>query len=177
VQLDPVVIRDTVLAALTHAAFPWQRCGSRLPRRGRQEGRSADGDLGVRAGHRATGDASPMSRRASWAAAGSDVCLRAEPARRDHSPAPPPAAPDRRLPVGARTPNRIAIRADNNIVVSMIEKEPAARRPEHASSPAAGQFPGSTIRWVLMAKHRSGIARGRGRRRAGGAICGSARAS
>ena len=54
-------------------------------------------------------------------------------------------------------PDRIAIRADNNIVVSMIE----TRRPSGAAAGArvitrAGQFGGFDGRWVLMAKHRSG---------------------
>ena len=56
VRLDPVVIRDTDPRRADHASFSRQRCGSGLSRRGRQEGRSADGDLGIRAGHRGDGD-------------------------------------------------------------------------------------------------------------------------
>ncbi len=37
VRLDPAVIRDTHAGRADHASLPWQRCGSRLPRRGRQE--------------------------------------------------------------------------------------------------------------------------------------------
>jgi signal transduction histidine kinase len=53
--------------------------------------------------------------------------------------------------------DRIAIRADNNIVVSMIEKEGGGRGgPGGRVITRAGQFPGFDTRWVLMAKHRSG---------------------
>ena len=55
--------------------------------------------------------------------------------------------------------NRIAIRADNNIVVSVVEKETeqrGGRGPGARVITRGGQFPGFDTRWVLMAKHRSG---------------------
>jgi signal transduction histidine kinase len=56
-----------------------------------------------------------------------------------------------------RDGDRIAIRADNNIVVSMIEKEAGGRGgPGGRVITRGGQFPGFDTRWVLMAKHRSG---------------------
>ena len=58
----------------------------------------------------------------------------------------------------ARGADRIAVRADNNIVVSMIEKDTdrPGGGPETRVIARAGQFPGLDNRWVLMAKHRSG---------------------
>jgi len=58
--------------------------------------------------------------------------------------------------MGAAPGDRIAIRSDNNIVVSMVEKETSGRGPGARVVTRTSQLGGFETRWVLMAKHRSG---------------------
>ena len=164
VQLDPVVIRDTVLAALTNRHF---------------HGNDAEVDYRVvvvkkddpqtviwesEPGIASMVTASPDVTQGFMGPRPDQMFVFARNLRDGVIPPPPPPPPKpvaaNREP-GAGVPtapaDRIAIRADNNIVVSMIEKEGGGRGgPGGRVITRAGQFPGFDTRWVLMAKHRSG---------------------
>ena len=162
VRLDPSVIRDTVLAALTTRHF---------------HGNDAEVDYRiviVKKDDPKTVIWESEPGIASMVTASPDVTQGFMGPRPDQMlvfarnlrdgvippPPPPPPAPGSTPTAndGQRGADRIAVRADNNIVVSMIEKD-ADRRggsPETRVIARAGQFPGLDHRWVLMAKHRSG---------------------
>jgi len=164
VRLDPVVIRDTVLAALTNRHF---------------HGNDAEVDYRVvvvkkddpqtviwesEPGIAAMVTASPDVTQGFMGPRPDQMFVFARNLRDGIIPPPPPPPPE--PGAGSREPgagvptapgDRIAIRADNNIVVSMIEKEAGGRGgPGGRVITRAGQFPGFDTRWVLMAKHRSG---------------------
>jgi signal transduction histidine kinase len=161
VQLDPVVIRDTVLAALTNRHF---------------HGNDAEVDYRVvvvkkddpqtviwesEPGIAAMVTASPDVTQGFMGPRPDQMFVFARNLRDGVIPPPPPPPPQpgaRVPPAGEvqRDPDRIAIRADNNIVVSMIEKEGGGRGGPGRVITRGGQFPGFDTRWVLMAKHRSG---------------------
>jgi len=161
VQLDPVVIRDTVLAALTNRHF---------------HGNDAEVDYRVvvvkkddpqtviwesEPGIAAMVTASPDVTQGFMGPRPDQMFVFARNLRDGIIPPPPPPPPalgSTPSPgVVQRDADRIAIRADNNIVVSMIEKEGGGRGgPGGRVITRAGQFPGFDTRWVLMAKHRSG---------------------
>ena len=161
VQLDPVVIRDTVLAALTNRHF---------------HGNDAEVDYRVvvvkkddpqtviwesEPGIAAMVTASPDVTQGFMGPRPDQMFVFARNLRDGiiPPPPPPPPGPGSTPSTGGvqRDADRIAIRADNNIVVSMIEKETGGRDgPGGRVITRAGQFPGFDTRWVLMAKHRSG---------------------
>jgi two-component system, OmpR family, sensor histidine kinase SenX3 len=161
VQLDPVVIRDAVLAGLTNRHF---------------HGNDAEVDYRVvvvkkddpqtviwesEPGIAAMVTASPDVTQGFMGPRPDQMFVFARNLRDGIIPPPPPPPPgpgSTPSPGGVqRDADRIAIRADNNIVVSMIEKETGGRGgPGGRVITRAGQFPGFDTRWVLMAKHRSG---------------------
>jgi two-component system, OmpR family, sensor histidine kinase SenX3 len=160
VRLDPVVIRGTVLSALTNRHF---------------HGNDAEVDYRVvvvkkddpqsliwesEPGIAATVTASPDVTQGFMGPRPDQMFVFARNLRDGAIPPPPPPPPGRgETPKTVDVPgdaNRIAIRADNNIVVSMVEKETSARGPGARVVARGAQFPGFDTRWVLMAKHRSG---------------------
>jgi two-component system sensor histidine kinase SenX3 len=162
VRLDPAVIRDTVLSALTTRHF---------------HGNDAEVDYRiviVKKDDPKTVIWESEPGIASMVTASPDVTQGFMGPRPDQMfvfarnlrdgvippPPPPPPAPGSTPTAndGQRGADRIAVRADNNIVVSMIEKDTDRRggSPETRVIARAGQFPGLDNRWVLMAKHRSG---------------------
>jgi signal transduction histidine kinase len=161
VRLDPVVIRDTILAALTTRHF---------------HGDDAEVDYRVvvvkkdepqmviwesEPGIAATVTASPDVTQGFMGPRPDQVFMFARNLRGENVsiPPPPPAPPpsgSTPAPVDVpRGGDRVAVRADNNIVVSMIEKD-TDRRGGGRVITRSGQFGGFDTRWVLMAKHRSG---------------------
>ena len=162
VRLDPAVIRDTVLAALTMRHF---------------HGNDAEVDYRIvvvkkddpktviwesEPGIASTVTASPDVTQGFMGPRPDQMFVFARNLRDGIIPPPPPSppAPGSTPPAidGQRGADRIAVRADNNIVVSMIEKDTDRRDggPETRVIARAGQLPGLDNRWVLMAKHRSG---------------------
>jgi signal transduction histidine kinase len=166
VRLDPVVIRDTVLAGLTNRHF---------------HGNDAEVDYRVvvvrkdephtviwesEPGIAAMVTASPDVTQGFMGPRPDQMVVFARNLRDGIIPPPPPPPP--KPETGNREPgtavptapaDRIAIRADNNIVVSVVEKEtekPGGRGPGTRVITRGGQFPGFDTRWLLMAKHRSG---------------------
>ena len=160
VRLDPVVIRDTVLSALTNRHF---------------HGNDAEVDYRVvvvkkddpaaliwesEPGIASTVTASPDVTQGFMGPRPDQMFVFARNLRDGAIPPPPPPPPDPgKTPATVDVPgdaNRVAIRSDNNIVVSMVEKETSARGAGARVVARGGQFPGFDTRWLLMAKHRSG---------------------
>ena len=172
VRLDPVVVRESVLAALTMRHF---------------HGNDAEVDYRIvvvkkddptaviwesEPGIASMVTASPDVTQGFMGPRPDQMFVFARNLRDGVIPPPPPPPPqpgvgNREPGAGNREPGtampaapaeRIAIRADN-IVVSMIEKETdrrGGRGPEARVITRGGQFPGFENRWLLMAKHRSG---------------------
>lgn len=162
VRLDPVVIRDTILTALTQRHF---------------HGGDAEVDYRVVVVKKDEPGSVIWESEPGIAAlvtAAPDVTQGFMGPRREQTflfarnfrdlPAPPPAP---QPGTGTREPGTEGVQPDprsripdpgSNIVVSMIERETEQRRGGGGGRVITrpGQFNGFDARWVLMAKHRSG---------------------
>ena len=179
VQLDPVVIRDTVLAALTNRHF---------------HGNDAEVDYRVvvvkkddpqtviwesEPGIAAMVTASPDVTQGFMGPRPDQMFVFARNLRDGVIPPPPPPPPQPGSQAAPGDPgagiagiatapaDRIAIRADNNIVVSMIEKETGGRGgPGGACHHPRRTVPRLRHPLGVDGEASIGLARGRGRRRA-----------
>jgi signal transduction histidine kinase len=160
VRLDPVVIRDTVLSALTNRHFHANdaEMDYRVAVFKKDDARTLiwESEPGIAA----TVAASPDVTQGFMGPRPEQMMVFARNLRDGTIPAPPPpplrpGSPPLN-PEAERDADRIAIRSDNNIVVSMVEKETGGRGPGARIIGRSAQLPGFDTRWVLMAKHRSG---------------------
>jgi two-component system sensor histidine kinase SenX3 len=158
VRLDPVVIRDTLLTALTQRHF-----------------HGADSEMDYRLavvtkddpaivvwesepGIAATVRAAPDVTQGFMGPRPDQVFIFARNLRGGETLPVPPPPPPPPPPGPGDHPAQIVVR-DNNLVVSMIERETEQRHNGDAGARVitrGGQFGGFETRWVLMAKHRSG---------------------
>ncbi|MBY0495655.1 MAG: HAMP domain-containing histidine kinase [Cyanobacteria bacterium] len=143
VRLDPVVIRETILAALTQRHFHGgdSEVDYRVVVVKKDDPKTViwESEPGIAA----SVTASPDVEQGFMGPRPDQMFVFARNLR-DDIPPPPPPSPGRREP---GTGNRV-----DNIVVSMIEKETGQAR-------GGGRLitrGGFDTRWVLMAKHRSG---------------------
>jgi signal transduction histidine kinase len=161
VRLDPAIVRDTLLAALTTRHF-----------------HGGDAEVDYRVAIVQKDDPSKVVWESEPGVAASviaapDVTQAFMSPRADQMfvfardlrgvtlpvPPPPPAPPrDGQTPSGEpRTPQQIVTReSTNNVIVSMIEREARGGRGGGRVITKSGQLSGFDGRWVLMAKHRSG---------------------
>jgi signal transduction histidine kinase len=154
VRLDPAVIRDTILAALTQRHF---------------HGGDSENDYRVAVVKKDDSSALIWESEPGIAAsviAAPDVIQGFMGPRPDQMfvftrnlrdpdtiPVPPPPPPP--PPGPGEHPAKIEVHANNNIIVSMIEKE-TERRGGGPGARVITRGGGFENRWVLMAKHRSG---------------------
>ena len=160
VRLDPVVIREAVLAGLTERHFHGDESENdyRVVVVKRDEPQTVVWES--EAGIASLVTAAPDVTQAFMGPRPDQMFVFARNQRDGVIPPPPPPPPKQgSTPTKVDVPreaDRIAIRADNNIVVSMIEKETGRRGAGgRVITRSAGNF-GMDTRWVLMAKHRSG---------------------
>lgn len=150
VRLDPAIVRDTLLTALTQRHFHGgdSEMDYRVAVVRKDDPATVvwESEPGIAAAVRAAPDVTQgfMGPRPD------QMFIFARNLRDGETvpvPPPPPPGPDER-------PAKIELH-DNNVVVSMIERETEQRRGGGTARiiTRAGQF---ETRWVLMAKHRSG---------------------
>jgi signal transduction histidine kinase len=156
VRLDPAIIRDTILAALTQRHFHGgdSEADYRVAVVKKDDPSSVIWESEPGIAQLVT--SAPDVTQGFMGPRPDQMFFFARNLRDERIPPPPPPPPQpgtgKRLPAPGS-------RVDKNIVVSMIEKETEQRRGDGDGARVitrGGQFSGFENRWVLMAKHRSG---------------------